>query len=168
MKKFAALLLVATLFDLELVWQGTMLVRETMAAEQTTTARSTSPETWKNQQGLREASTILRARVKSTDGREIGEIDQLLIDPRDGRITHAVIGMGGFLAERQVVVPWSEVRFSGTQPGRRGHSSITIDPEILERAPRYTRRAGRLRGGAATSGSRSVRRPREDRGRPRA
>ena len=142
MKRFVALALVATLFGLEPVWQGTLLVRETMAAEQATTVRATSPDTWKNQQGLREASTILRARVKSTDGREIGEIDQLLIDPRDGRVTHAVIGMGGFLAEKQVVVPWSQVRLSGSQPGRRGHSSIIMDPDILERAPRYTRRAG--------------------------
>jgi sporulation protein YlmC with PRC-barrel domain len=142
MKRCAAFFLVAALFGLEMVWQGTLLVRETMAAEQTTAVRSTSPETWKNQQGLREASTILRARVTSTDGRQIGEIDQLLIDPRDGRVTHAVIGMGGFLAERQVVVPWSQVRLSGNQPGRRGHSSIIMDPDILERAPRYTRRAG--------------------------
>ncbi len=123
-------------------------------------------EAWRNTQGAVEASRVVGTRVRSADGRDLGEIDQLMIDPRSGRITHAVIGLGGFagIGEQKVVVPWSEVKLRSeeaagrTQPGApeapgqpgpsreqagAGRLVAIVDQSAIDRAPRYEASAAR-------------------------
>ena len=45
--------------------------------------------------GLSEARTVLGMRIKNEQGRDVGELDNLLIDTQSGRISHVVIGVGG-------------------------------------------------------------------------
>ena len=56
--------------------------------------------------GLSEARTVLGMRIKNEQGRDVGELDNLLIDTQSGRISHVVIGVGGFMGvgERKIVV----------------------------------------------------------------
>src|SRR5262245_57907045 len=76
---------------------------------------------WANKQGLHDTRDIVGTRVKNADGKDIGEVDALLVDPKDGKVTHAVIGLGGFLGigEDKVVVPWHDVKVAAHQEGKK-------------------------------------------------
>ena len=112
------------------------------AAPLIASAADTKPPVWKNEPGLHETKDIIGTRIKNTAGKDLGEIDQLLID-RNGKVTHAVIGLGGVagVGEKKVVVPWSELKFAPVTEGKK--NAITMDEAKLESAPRYDRTAAR-------------------------
>jgi sporulation protein YlmC with PRC-barrel domain len=94
---------------------------------------------WSNTQGLHETGDVIGTRIDGTDGKELGKVDALLIDPKDGKITHAVVGLGGMLGigTEKVVVPYSALKMTGHEGGRKAR--ITIDRSALERAPKYVK-----------------------------
>ena len=103
-----------------------------------------------------ESDRIIGTRVKDAQGKDIGEVDALLVDSQDGKITHAIIGLGGVLGvgERKVAVPWSQVKMSRDRDGDR--VAVTMDRATLENAPRYERRqAAGDRAPAASPGTTS-------------
>jgi sporulation protein YlmC with PRC-barrel domain len=108
--------------------------------KQRDTQRDTRPA-WRNDAGLHESSDIIGTRIKNAEGKDIGEIDRLMIDPQSGKISHVVVGLGGFLGvgEKKVVVPWSDLKMTGHADGRK--AVITMDQAKLESAPRYERTA---------------------------
>ena len=57
------------------------------------------------------SSTLIGARVKNREGDDLGKIEQLVIDPKTGRVSHVIAGLGGVagVGETRVVLPWSEV-----------------------------------------------------------
>lgn len=61
------------------------------AASPAATATESDPEPrrqpWRRQPGLVESSRLIGSKGVSTEGQELGEIDQLVIEPRTGRIT---------------------------------------------------------------------------------
>src|SRR5262249_58249841 len=67
---------------------------------------------WANKEGLHDTRDIVGTRVKNAEGKDIGEVDALLVDPKDGKVTHAVIGLGGFLGigEDKAAVPWEDAK----------------------------------------------------------
>ena len=101
-----------------------------------------------------ESDRIIGTKVKDAQGKDIGEIDALIIDSQDGKVSHAVIGKGGLLGvgEQKVVVPWSEVKMTRDKDGDR--VAVTMDQSKLDSAPRYERRAAtRDRAPAASPGT---------------
>ena len=110
------------------------------AAPLVASAADTKPPVWKNEPGLHETKDIIGTRIKNTAGKDLGEIDQLLID-RNGKISHVVIGLGGIagVGEKKVVVPWSDLKFAPVAAGKK--NAITMDAARLEGAPRYDRSA---------------------------
>jgi sporulation protein YlmC with PRC-barrel domain len=105
-------------------------------------ARDTRPA-WKNDANLHDSGDIIGTRIKNAEGKDIGEIDRLLIDPQSGKVSHVVVGLGGFLGvgEKKVVVPWSDLKMSAAHDGKK--ALITMDQAKLESAPRYERTAAR-------------------------
>jgi hypothetical protein len=103
-------------------------------------ARDTKPA-WKNEAGLHDSGDIIGTRIKNAEGKDIGEIDRLMIDPSSGKISHVVVGLGGFLGvgEKKVVVPWSDLKMGAAHDGKK--ALITMDQAKLESAPRYERTA---------------------------
>jgi sporulation protein YlmC with PRC-barrel domain len=87
--------------------------------------------------GLSEVRTVLGMRIKNEQGRDVGELDNLLIDTQSGRISHVVIGVGGFMGvgEKKVVVPWTDLKIAseGNRP------VATLEQAKLESAPRWDR-----------------------------
>ena len=118
--------------------------RDTTTTKQqrdTSAKRDTRPA-WRNEAGLHESSDIIGTRIKNTDGKEIGKIDKLLIDPQTGKVSHVVIGLGGMMGvgARDVVVPWSDLKMAkADHEGRK--ATITMDQAKLDTAPRYERTA---------------------------
>ena len=121
---------------------GADAIAQQRTPAETTPARP-AQESWHNTQGLVESSTIIGTRIKNADGKDIGEIDRLMIDLRTGRVSHAVIGLGGFLGvgERRVVVSWADVAANVRRDGDR--IVATMDTVTLEQAPRYEARSAR-------------------------
>lgn len=81
-----------------------------------------------------DASALLGTTVRNTEGRDIGRVSRLMIDPKDGRITTVVIGIGGFfgIGEKLVSVPWGSVRIG--QDG--GRVVVVTDQALLDQAPK--------------------------------
>jgi sporulation protein YlmC with PRC-barrel domain len=128
------------------------------AAPMMVSAADTKPPAWKNDAGLHETKDIIGTRIKNTAGKDIGEIDQLLID-RNGKVSQVVVGLGGFagVGEKKVVVPWSDLKFAPVTEGKK--NAITMDQTRLETAPRYDRSA---RSDATPAASPSTRSPVKD------
>jgi sporulation protein YlmC with PRC-barrel domain len=102
--------------------------------------RSAGYQGTRKQGGLFETKDIIGTRIKSVDGKDLGEVDQLLID-RNGKVSYVVIGLGGLagVGENKVVVPWSDLKFAPVTEGKK--NAITMDAAKLEKAPRYDRSA---------------------------
>ena len=86
---------------------------------------------------LSEARNVLGMRIKNEQGRDVGEIDNLLIDTQNGRISHVVVAVGGFMGvgEKKVVVPWSDLKIASDGKTR----VATLEQAKLESAPRWDR-----------------------------
>jgi sporulation protein YlmC with PRC-barrel domain len=113
-------------------------------------ASDTKAPAWKNTAALHETKDIIGTRIKSSDGKDLGEVDQLLIDTQTGKVTYAVIGIGGLagVGEKKVVVPWSALKFSPTAEGKK--NAIVMDQSKLDSAPRYERSASMERSPSAS------------------
>jgi sporulation protein YlmC with PRC-barrel domain len=83
---------------------------------------------------------LIGMSVKTPDGKRAGEIDQLIVDMNNGKVTHVIVGVGGVVGvgERHVVVPWSQVKIRHEGTDRKDVFAL-IDRTTLDNAPRYTR-----------------------------
>jgi sporulation protein YlmC with PRC-barrel domain len=81
------------------------------------------------------ASKLIGAGVKSTQGENLGKIDELVIDPHDARIKAAVVSVGGVLGlgAKSVAIPWDKMTM-GTGADR-DTIIVAMGKDELERAP---------------------------------
>jgi sporulation protein YlmC with PRC-barrel domain len=81
-------------------------------------------------------SEIKGARVINFQNQDVGEIDELLIEPDTGQIRFAVVGVGGFLGlgTTRVAVPWQALQI--TRENGRVRYMLDATKERLEKAPR--------------------------------
>ena len=88
-----------------------------------------------------EAKQVIGMRVKNDQGKDVGEIDQLIVDPSDGKITHVVLGRGGMLGvgEQKVVVAWSDMKIQPDATARNRWVAM-VDQAKVDSAPRYEAR----------------------------
>ncbi|HUF90750.1 MAG TPA: PRC-barrel domain-containing protein [Candidatus Limnocylindria bacterium] len=94
---------------------------------------------WTAPAGVHTSSDLIGARIKNAEGKDVGEIDQLIIDPTSGNVTHVVVGVGGLLGigETKVVVPFSDIKLGAYQGAK---PVVTMDAATLDSAPRFERR----------------------------
>jgi sporulation protein YlmC with PRC-barrel domain len=90
-----------------------------------------------------ETSKIIGTNVKTPDGTSVGSIDQLIVNPTDGKITHAVIGKGGVLGmgQTKLVFKWSDVKLQH-DPDYPDRWHAVVDQAKLDAAPRFEARKG--------------------------
>ena len=81
-------------------------------------------------------SEIKGSTVRNRQREEIGDIDELLIEPDSGRVRFAILSVGGFLGlgSTRVAVPWSAFEIS--RQGGRITYMLDATRERLEKAPR--------------------------------
>ena len=122
--------------------------------------RDRDRQTWMMPQGAVESKQVIGAHIKDAQGKDLGEIEQLIVNQNDGKITHAVIGAGGLagVGEKKVVVPWSDVKMR--QEGSKWVA--TLDKATLDQAPRFQSRESTTRE-RSPSASPSTTPPREER-----
>jgi sporulation protein YlmC with PRC-barrel domain len=82
------------------------------------------------------ASEIKGTKVTNLQNQEIGDIDEMLIEPDTGQVRFAVLSIGGFLGlgSTKVAVPWQAFQIVND----RGRVKYLLDAtrERLENAPR--------------------------------
>jgi len=80
------------------------------------------------------ASKVIGQSVKDSTGEKVGTLDELILDP-EGRVTHAILSVGGFLGmgDKRVAVSWGDLTFKPKQ------DTIVINKrkEDLKKAPSY-------------------------------
>ena len=85
--------------------------------------------------GLR-ASTLIGAEVTTTNGEEVGPVNELIIDSQ-GQVVAIVIAVGGFLGmgEKDVAIGWDDVSRTGNADDQE--LRITMTRDQLSSAPEF-------------------------------
>src|SRR3954469_13279199 len=82
------------------------------------------------------ASEVKGARVINFQNENVGDVDELLIEPGTGQVRFAVLSVGGFLGlgSTRVAVPW--LGFELGIDGSKTKHLLDATQERLEKAPR--------------------------------
>jgi sporulation protein YlmC with PRC-barrel domain len=77
-------------------------------ALRTGTSRDPAAHTQRGMRKVVRASKIIGINVKNKADEELGTINDIVLDPADGRIAYAAVSMGGFLGvgDKLFAVPW--------------------------------------------------------------
>jgi hypothetical protein len=90
------------------------------------------------------SDSLVGGTVRDNEGRDIGKVSRLLIDPNDGRVTSIVIATGGTLGvgANTISVPWSSVKdWAGPGQGDRDARARRSRAPRLAQARRPTNSA---------------------------
>ena len=81
---------------------------------------------------LVDANSIIGATVRA-QGKDVGKVERLMVDPKDGRVRSVVVQQGGTLGMggKSVSMPWESVKV-----GQDGDKIVvTAEQQMLEQAP---------------------------------
>jgi sporulation protein YlmC with PRC-barrel domain len=81
------------------------------------------------------AEQMIGKTVLGSDGEEVGEVEDLILNSQTNQIERAVIGVGGFLGigKKQVAVDWSQI-----QPNPQGEDlTVSATKADLENMPNF-------------------------------
>jgi PRC-barrel domain len=81
------------------------------------------------------AGKVQGTNVYNTQGESLGEVYDVMIDKRSGKIAYAVMSFGGFLGigNRYHPLPWSTLKYDT----RQGGYVVGLTKQQLEGAPTY-------------------------------
>lgn len=107
-----------------------------VAGAQQRTPEGQAPEVRGHTGGPVQARWIMEAPVQDAEGRALGNVLRVWIDPRNGRVQSLVVSAGGIAGTpiTRRVVQWRDVKVGWTE--RRLH--LVVDRGTLERAPEAT------------------------------
>jgi sporulation protein YlmC with PRC-barrel domain len=93
------------------------------------------PAEARDKSGVLKASDVIGTKVEGTDGKSLGSIKDLVIDPEDGEIQYAVLDFGGFagLGDKYFAVPWEALEFDPT----RKKLALDLHKKDLKDAPGF-------------------------------
>ena len=119
-----------------------LAVAGTAAAQSSGSSSSPSPDTSSSSQSsssasaqsgvLVDANSIIGATVRS-QGKDVGKVERLMVDPKACRVRTVVIQQGGTLGVggKSVSMPWESVKVG--QDG--GKIVVTAEQQMLDQAP---------------------------------
>lgn len=81
------------------------------------------------------ASTIIGTPVVNTKAESLGEIKEIVIDPKTGRVAYVVVAFGGFLTmgKKLFAIPFSAFDYNLTN----NDYVLNVPKERLEKAPGF-------------------------------
>ena len=88
--------------------------------------------------GVLKASDVIGMKVESTEGKSLGKIKDLVLDPGEGDVQYAVLDFGGFLGikDKYFVVPWEAIHF--TPNGKK--ILLDVSKRDLKNAPGFDKK----------------------------
>jgi sporulation protein YlmC with PRC-barrel domain len=80
------------------------------------------------------ASTLVAYRVRSSENDDLGTIEEILIDPRTGRLAYAVVSCVGALGfgDKLFTIPWNLIQWTN-----EGALVLGCDSARLQAAPAF-------------------------------
>jgi sporulation protein YlmC with PRC-barrel domain len=89
-----------------------------------------------NYPALVTASEIKGTHVKNLQNQDLGEVEEVLIEPDSGQVRFVILDVGGFLGlgATKVAVPWTAFQLS--QEGKKPKWVLDADKEKLKNAPK--------------------------------
>jgi sporulation protein YlmC with PRC-barrel domain len=108
--------------------------RVTLVLMVLSTANAPSAEA-RDRSGVLKVSTVVGMKVQDTEGKRLGDIKDLVIDPADGTIGYAVLDFGGFLGigDKYFAVPWEALQWT---PDRQA-IVLDVSRKDLKHAPGF-------------------------------
>jgi sporulation protein YlmC with PRC-barrel domain len=89
----------------------------------------------RDKSGVLKASELIGTKVEGTDGKNLGKIRDLVIDPEDGSIDYAVLDFGGIvgIGDKYFAVPWDALNWTEDK------KKLTLDvtKKDLKQAPGF-------------------------------
>jgi sporulation protein YlmC with PRC-barrel domain len=99
-----------------------------------------------------EAKSLIGSTVRTQDGKDIGKVTNVMIDPKDGKVSGIVMSMGSKLGMggSQMTVPWDAVQIARDQQTL----VVTLQQQVMPTAPpRQDSRGGKSGENPAASPS---------------
>ena len=89
----------------------------------------------RDRSGVFKASQLMGMNVLGTDGKNLGDIKDLVINPDDGAIDYAVLDFGGFLGikDKYFAIPWDALQVATD----KSHILIDATKRDLKQAPGF-------------------------------
>jgi sporulation protein YlmC with PRC-barrel domain len=86
-------------------------------------------------QQVSRVSKILDTAVKNSNGDNLGDIKDLVLNPEDGQVVYAVIAFGGVfgMGDKYFAIPWRTLHWNPSTE----HYVLNIDKTALEKAPGF-------------------------------
>jgi sporulation protein YlmC with PRC-barrel domain len=83
------------------------------------------------------ADTLIGMDVENAQGQDLGEIEDLAINSKDGRIAYAALAYGGWLGlgENLAAVPWEALKLNMAER----QFTLNLDKDKLQNAPRFAK-----------------------------
>jgi sporulation protein YlmC with PRC-barrel domain len=87
--------------------------------------------------GLIRVSRFSDFDLRNAEDEDLGEVEELLIELRDGMVQYGVVDFGGFLGigETSVAVPWERFTLQAADTATDANFRLEIDQATLENAP---------------------------------
>lgn len=87
--------------------------------------------------GALSASTLIGDPVLNSEDKDLGKVEDFMIDLDTGCIVYAVLSFGGFLGlgDKFFAIPWASLRIDQEDECFR----LDIDQETLEKAPGFNK-----------------------------
>jgi sporulation protein YlmC with PRC-barrel domain len=82
---------------------------------------------------LLSGSKLIGSRIRNWEGKNLGKIEDIMIDLESGAIAYAVLSFGGFLGlgDKLFPVPWEVLAIDMDS----GEFILDVDPDVLQDAP---------------------------------
>ena len=108
--------------------------------------------TWTPQSTAVESSKIIGTKVRTTDGKDIGQIDQVVVNQSDGKVTHVIVSKGGVLGvgAEKLVLTWRDVKLQHDVDNADKWVAV-VDQAKIDRAPKYEARSSETAPAASPS-----------------
>jgi len=112
-----------------------LLLRQAIVTLMVMLLGTVSPVNAKDKSGVLKASELIGMKVQGTDGKNLGKIRDLVIDPEYGDIEYAVLDFGGFLGigDKYFAVPWDALQ--KTENGKK--IALDTTKRDLKKAPGF-------------------------------
>lgn len=92
----------------------------------------------RDRSGVLKGSDLIGMKVEGTDGKKLGTIKDLVINPINGDVDYAVLDYGGFLGvnDKYFAVPWEALKISDD----RKKAQLDVTKQDLKQAPGFDKR----------------------------
>jgi sporulation protein YlmC with PRC-barrel domain len=92
----------------------------------------------RDRSGVLKGSDLIGMKVEGMDGKKLGTIKDLVINPIDGDVDYAVLDYGGFLGinDKYFAVPWEALKISDD----RKKALLDVTKQDLKQAPGFNKK----------------------------